>query len=93
MKSQFTEKIKGGKLLRIKVDYASSINKVEITGDFFAHPEEAINDIEQHLSTLDINFKKDTAIEDLRTLIEVKGYKLIGINAEAIINTLKRAIK
>ena len=42
MHGEATEKVPGGKLLRIKVDYEDKINTVVITGDFFAHPEECI---------------------------------------------------
>jgi len=48
MISQSEEKIPEGKLLRVKVELSdkTEILKVQITGDFFIHPEEKLKLIE-----------------------------------------------
>ena len=50
------EKVEGGKLLVIKVDFGDKIEKVDITGDFFAHPEESIKEIEKRLAGIKKDF-------------------------------------
>ena len=60
MQGVHTEKVPGGKLVRIKVDFNPDegiIESVKMHGDFFMHPEEFVEDIEQLLVNLD---QKDT---------------------------------
>ena len=43
-------KVKGGKLIRVQLTAKDKkIKKIKITGDFFLHPEEVIEDIERTL--------------------------------------------
>ena len=43
-------KVKGGKLLRVKIAYEGNIIfQIQITGDFFIHPEEGLDAIEKVL--------------------------------------------
>ena len=93
MQSEAMEKVPGGKLLRIKVAYDDKITKVDITGDFFAHPEECIEKIENQITGLPVDFKQKKFTECLTEFIERNQYELIGIDAEAIIRVLKEALK
>ena len=86
------EKVENGKLLRIKTEFDDKINKVEITGDFFAHPEICINKIEEFLSKLPINFDDNELTENLSNFIKDNNFELIGINAEAIVRVLKNSL-
>lgn len=88
-----TEKVLNGKLLRIKVKFDSKIKKVDITGDFFAHPENSIEKIEAQLTGLEINFDYKKTLECLSDFISRNEYELIGVDAEAIIRVLKKAIE
>ena len=63
MKGSATRKVPGGKLVKAQVEYGYILEHVKITGDFFLHPEEAINDIENavlscHHSDSEKIFKK-----------------------------------
>jgi len=43
-------KVKGGKLIKVQLTVRDKkIKKIKITGDFFLHPEEIIEDIERML--------------------------------------------
>jgi lipoate-protein ligase A len=43
-------KVKGGKLIRVQLETESNkIRKVKVTGDFFLHPEELIEELEKAL--------------------------------------------
>lgn len=87
------EKVPNGKLLRIKLDLSSKINKVQVLGDFFVHPEESIIDIESILSKLDINYDEKREIQNLKDYVEKNKIQLIGLDEEAIFRVLKKAIE
>ena len=44
-----SKKIPNGKLLKLRVDFGKKINSITISGDFFIHPEEGIDLIEEAL--------------------------------------------
>jgi hypothetical protein len=62
-------KVAGGKLLRVKLSLdegteSTKIHSITITGDFFMHPEDAIDELEHTLTG--VIYKKDlvqTAVE------------------------------
>lgn len=77
MKNYAQVKIQGGKLLqleKIKDNY-------KITGDFFAHPEEIIEEIEKNLSKLD---KSKTANIELEQIF--KENLIVGFALSDLIN-------
>ena len=86
------EKIAGGKLLIVKTDHDEKINKISIQGDFFAHPEESIDRIQEELKGLQVGFEDSLVNEKLQKLIDDNDYQLIGFDAEDLIRVLKRAI-
>lgn len=92
MHSQAMEKVSGGKLLVVKVDFTDKMEKVDITGDFFAHPEESIKEIEKKLTGIKLDFDETKLIKDLQIIIDKNNYELIGIDAEAIVRVMKKAI-
>lgn len=87
-----TEKVVGGKLLRIKVDYDNVFKKVQITGDFFAHPEDGIEDIEKSLVGLEINKDENFLTLKIKEVAEKSNLKLVGISVEDIARNLKKAV-
>ena len=94
MNSAAIEKVPGGKLLRIKIEYNNDkITKVEITGDFFAYPEDCIEKIEEQIVGLELEFDEKKILECLKGYIQRKEIQLIGIDAEAIVRVLKEALK
>lgn len=93
MKGIATEKVQGGKLLRIKVDYDEVINSVQITGDFFLHPEEAIEDIEKSLFGVKVDSEENVFLNIVSEVVQKKGIELIGITPEAIAKVVKGAMK
>lgn len=82
-RSKFAYKVPGGKLLKILLEHDSGrIKSVKITGDFFAHPEDCIEELEEELAGVRLD-----EVEG-----RVKGFfsskkrniELFGVNAEAI---------
>ena len=81
-------KVPGGKLLRIKADISNdSINKVMIMGDFFIHPEEALENIENALVGCPLNYNEIT--NRIKKVIE-NNVTVVGFSAEDIANVLLR---
>jgi len=95
MQGVHTEKVEGGKLLRVKVDYnteSALIEDVQVHGDFFIYPEEFVDDIEQLLVNLDQNDSEQSIAAALQRLIEDEDADLIGITPESIARTFKTAL-
>lgn len=83
------EKVPGGKLARVTIRQDGSI---EITGDFFVHPEEGISLIENALARLDSAMPESDVEKWLeRTIIEA-GIELIGLDVPAIVRLYKRCL-
>lgn len=85
-------KIPGGKLVKIKLETSSGkITEVKILGDFFLHPEETLQKIEDSLIGSTAN---ETSIEDIiaQTLAESDA-TLIGATAADIAKTIIMAWK
>lgn len=82
------KKVEGGKLIKAKlIEEEGVIKEVRITGDFFAHPEEAIEELE--------NFLRNTSLmkvkENVKKFIEEKNVKLIGIKIEDIVEVIEES--
>lgn len=95
MQGIHTEKVPGGKLLRIKVDFNTEegiVEDVQMHGDFFIHPEEFADDIEQFLVNLNQKDSEESIAAALQRLIENEGAELVGITPEAIAKTFKTAL-
>ncbi len=93
MKGVAEEKIPGGKLVRIKVDYDSVVNDVKVTGDFFLHPEESVAEIENCLRSIKRDAEENFIAEKIKQVVNSKGIILIGVNEDAIARVLKAAMK
>jgi hypothetical protein len=78
-------KIPDGKLLKISLDYNernNSIGSINITGDFFAYPEEAIEIIEENLK--DTSFDRINLRDKIESIINENNLELIGLNVEGL---------
>ncbi len=79
-------KVPGGKLLRIKAEIQDGkIDKVMILGDFFVHPEDAIEEIEKSLYGCPLN--KNDILERINRIIS-RGVSIIGFSAEDVAEVL-----
>jgi len=95
-----TKKIPGGKLVtvewEIKKDAQSAsdntygkISSIRITGDFFAHPEWCIEEIEKALVGKEISKIKETIEEK----ISKNSFQIIGFSADDIEALIKNDIE
>lgn len=95
MQAQSEEKVPGGKLLRVKVELNNSkskILKIQITGDFFIHPEEKLKIIEAVLSNKKTDISEKQLNDIISNTIMKNDINLIGIDSEAIARNVRRAI-
>lgn len=93
MKGFAEVKVPDGKLLYVRVEYEELINKVEILGDFFIHPEECLKEIELAVVTLKKDVSREVLIWRIREVVELNKIELIGITPESIADTIREAIK
>jgi hypothetical protein len=82
---------KFGKLLRLDVTYADYIESLKITGDFFLHPEETLDEIVTELTGVTIPIQKDVLLRKTRFILDNNEAEMIGITIEDLINTLEEA--
>ncbi len=95
MQGVHTEKVPGGKLLRIKVEFnpeGELIEDVQMHGDFFIHPEEFVEDVEQLLVNLDQKDSEESIAAALQRLVEDEEAELVGITPEYIAKAFKNAL-
>ena len=85
MQSKSVYKVPNGKLLKIFLEYdekCNLINEINITGDFFAYPEEAIELIENKLkNTL---LEREHLLKKIRSIIKERDIQFIGLDAEGL---------
>ncbi len=72
-------KVSGGKLVRIRFSLSGGvIDDVVITGDFFLHPEEAIEGLEAAL--VGVPPRKDAVEESIAAFLREKKVEMIGLS-------------
>ena len=76
-----------GKIVRIKLGYnekSQVIHSIKITGDFFVHPEEAIEQLEQELCG--VKLEK----EDLKNKIQLvlKNTEFFGFEIDSLVDVI-----
>ena len=85
MQSKSVYKVPNGKLLKIFLEYdekSNSISEINITGDFFAYPEESIELIENKLkNTL---LEREHLLKKIRSIIKERDIQFIGLDAEGL---------
>jgi len=82
-----TTTTKLGKIVKIKLAYKQEsqlIHSIRITGDFFVHPEEAIEQLEQELCGVKLEKK------DLKNKIQLvlKNSKFFGFEIDSLVNVI-----
>ncbi len=87
-----SRKVKEGKIIKVEVEFDGFIRKIRITGDFFLHPEDILENIEKSM----IGLKKDASMEaiasKIRNIIEAHDVQMIGISAESMASVIKEAV-
>jgi len=87
-----SRKIPGGKMMRVEVAYDAQIETVKITGDFFLHPEETMELIQQTIIGCHLPINKDELINNLENLMLKQKAEFIGASVIDLINILAEAL-
>ncbi len=82
----------GQKLVQARIEYDSEIRAVEILGDFFIYPEEAISLIEKSLLGMRVSSSKDELAERVRKAASENGIEMIGVTPEGIATAVYTAM-
>ena len=94
MNSKSIYKVPNGKLLKIFLEYNENDNCIEninITGDFFAYPEEAIEIMENELKNTLLN--KEQLLSKINSIIKKNNIEFIGLNAEGLTEGILMCLK
>lgn len=86
-------KVPGGKLVRLKANVTETVQTVNISGDFFLHPEEAIEHIEQALIGLSKTATREEILQRIVNVATVHKVTMLGITAEAIADLMMEVLK
>ncbi|MFO7710456.1 MAG: lipoate protein ligase C-terminal domain-containing protein [Candidatus Woesearchaeota archaeon] len=79
-------KVLNGKLLQIEAEIEETIQSIRITGDFFVHPESALEDIERLL----IGVKVEDVEKVLGDFIEKNDVEIIGFGPNDLAEALRK---
>lgn len=90
---QAKQKVKEGKVVKVEVDCDELIRNVRITGDFFLHPEDILEEIEKSMVGLERNADEETIISNILKVIADRDVQMIGISPESIALLIREALK
>lgn len=86
----FTLKSQGGKLFRVKFNLTNNIIiNLQITGDFFIYPENALEIIERELEGCDLDYEK--IVKTFEETTQLNKISVIGFTAKDLANAIKGA--
>lgn len=86
------QKVKEGKLVKVDLEYDEVITGVKITGDFFMHPEETLEEIEKGLLGLKRDATDQTIAHRIREIMEVHDAQMIGLGPESLAKIIKEGL-
>ena len=92
MHSSIIKKIPGGKLLRVDIDYVNTIDEIQITGDFFLHPEDALLAIEKGLQGIELPFNPKMAEQIIRNQLEYQQATVVGFSPADLAAVIAEAL-
>jgi len=86
-------KVEGGKLLRVRLttaagDDAPTIASITLTGDFFMHPEDAVEDLEARLTGAPL--EPEALRSRVRAFYE-SGVQVIGADVDDVVHVILSA--
>ena len=92
MRTVVTEKVTGGKLVRIKVEFTDSIRTLQISGDFFLHPEETLEALEKALVGIPVSTPLPALEEHIATIVRMHKAEMLGITPGALAHAIRSAL-
>lgn len=91
MISKSVLKVPGGKLVKVEVEHDwKSVARARITGDFFVHPEEALESLEESLRGCKLD--ENEMVERLDEKISAIDAQLIGFTSKDVATAVMQAV-
>jgi lipoate-protein ligase A len=90
---QAKQKVKEGKVVKVEVDCDNVISDIKITGDFFIHPEDILDEIEKSIIGLERSASIETITSNIKSRIADRDVQMIGISPESIALLIREALK
>lgn len=87
------EKVPGGKLLRAEIEFDEIIRSVQITGDFFLHPEESLLEIEHAITGSSVRETESELMEKIEAIVREKQIEILGFTPQDLAKFLKRLME
>ncbi|MEM4297741.1 MAG: lipoate protein ligase C-terminal domain-containing protein [Nitrososphaerota archaeon] len=85
-------KVHGGKLIRVACSVkGSKLDSVKITGDFFLHPEDDLEGLEEELKGIEID--EDRIRKAVRSFFERRGTTIIGAGPDDFADVIIKALR
>ena len=92
MKGNSTYKVTNGKLIRIELQAEQNkITSIKVSGDFFMHPEQAIQVLEKQLHNSELDEAK--LQEKISSIVEENSVQLFGFKPEDLAKAIMMAVK
>ncbi len=93
MISYAKQKVREGKLVKVEVEFEKSIKKLKITGDFFLHPEDALEKIEQSLIGLEKEASEEVIAQKIQEIAKANDAQMIGVSPGSLAQVIREALK
>lgn len=93
MFSYARKKVKEGKIVKVEVEFDDIIRKLSITGDFFLHPEELLDNIEKGMIGLGKDVSIDALVININAILKDQEVQMIGISPESLAFVIREALQ
>ncbi|MDY6771403.1 MAG: lipoate protein ligase C-terminal domain-containing protein [Candidatus Nanohaloarchaea archaeon] len=88
MRGKASVKVPGGKLVRVEAEYSDVFEDVNITGDFFLEPPDALQEIEQRIEGMATDADQDDYAEAVRQV----DAEMVGFSADDVAEALSEVV-
>ncbi len=91
MKGQSVYKVPNGKLVKVSLEAGQGkVKKVKVSGDFFIHPEEAIDALEENLKGVEL--REDVLEKKILAIVEENSIQLFGFKSKDLAKAIMMAV-
>jgi lipoate-protein ligase A len=87
------QKVREGKIVKVEIEYDGCIKNLKITGDFFLHPEDVLDEIEKSMSGLEKEASVEAIASKIHTIMVAHDARMIGVSPESLAEVVKEALK
>ncbi len=90
--TSITRKIPGGKLVRLDITFSDQIESAKITGDFFLHPEDTLDDLTAAVRNATLPLDPDGLLSQLDRVLSNHDAQFIGASSKDLVSILQEAL-